>query len=66
MNPLEGKLKIILNEKQLEYIVEKTQEKSKKRAFNMFLSAMQKEKIRPNKMPLLIDKMMAKDAERKE
>ncbi len=55
-------MEVVLNRKQARYIMEKCGEKSLKKAFKMFLACMNKEKISPLKMPVLIDKMMAKDA----
>jgi hypothetical protein len=56
---------VVLNKKQVDYLIQKCGEKSAKKAFRMFLSAMTKEKISPTKMPLLINKMMAQDKEGK-
>lgn len=54
-------MEVVLNKKQAKFLMEACGEKSLKKAFKMFLSCMSKEKISPTKMPLLIDKMMAKD-----
>jgi hypothetical protein len=54
-------MEVVLSKKQAKYIVEKSGEKTLKKAFRMWLLAMSKEKISADKMPLLIDKMMAKD-----
>jgi hypothetical protein len=54
-------LQVTLNKKQTEYILKKSGEKTVKKAFRMFVRAMTKEAIKVQKMPILIDKMMAKD-----
>lgn len=55
-------LEIVLNKKQIDFMVKASGEKGAKSAFRMFMRAMEKEKIRVDKMPLLIDKMMAKSS----
>lgn len=54
-------LTVALNKKQADYMKEASGEKSLKKAFNMFINAMTKEDIKIEKMPKLIDKMMAKE-----
>jgi hypothetical protein len=57
----EDDVKVVLTKKQVKYILEKSGEQKVKKAFNMFLSCMEQEKISPLKMPELIDKMMVQD-----
>ena len=56
---------IALNKKQANYMKEACGEKSLKKAFNMFIDAMTYEKIPLKKMPLLIDKLMAKEKKKR-
>jgi len=58
-------LTVALNKKQADYMKEASGEKSLKKAFNMFINAMDKENIKIQKMPQLIDKMMAKEKRKK-
>jgi hypothetical protein len=58
-------MEIMLTKKQVGYILEKSGEKTPKKAFRMFVSAMKKENISLTKMALLIDKMIAQDKKEK-
>jgi hypothetical protein len=56
---------IILTKDQIDFIVKASGEKNSRRAFRMFCRAMRKEGIRLNKMPLLVDKLIAREKEGK-
>jgi len=52
---------ILLTKDQIEFMVKASGEPTKKKAFRMFCRAMRKEAIALDKMPLLVDKLMARD-----